>query len=45
VLRLGVEIAQEIERGFNNRPQKTLGWRTPYEDFAEAIKKRVAIRS
>jgi IS30 family transposase len=39
------ERLQEIERRINSRPRKTLGWRTPYEVFAEALKKRVAIRS
>ena len=39
------ERLQEIERRINSRPRKTLGWRTPYEVFAEALKKRVAIRN
>ena len=39
------ERLNEIERRINSRPRKTLGWRTPYEVFAEALKKRVAIRS
>jgi IS30 family transposase len=39
------ERLQEIERRINSRPRKALGWRTPYEVFAEALKKRVAIRS
>ena len=39
------EWLQEIERKINSRLLKTLGWRTPYEVFAEALKKRIAIRS
>jgi IS30 family transposase len=39
------ERLQEIGRRIKSRPWKTLGWRTPYEVFAEALKKRVAIRS
>jgi hypothetical protein len=44
-LRGSDERLQEIERRINSRPRKTLGWRAPYEVFAEALKKRVAIRS
>ena len=39
------EQLREIERRINSRPRKTLGWRTPYEVFAEALNNRVAIRS
>lgn len=39
------ERLREIERRINSRPRKTLGWRTPYEVFAEALNNRVAIRS
>jgi IS30 family transposase len=39
------ERLQKIERRINSRPRKTLGWRTPHEAFAEALKKRVAIPS
>ena len=39
------EQLREIERRINSRPRKTLGWRTPYEVFAEALNNRVAIRN
>ena len=39
------ERLAEIERRINSRPRKTLGWRTPYEVFGEALKNRVAVRS
>ena len=39
------EQLAEIERRINSRPRKTLGWRTPYEVFVEALKSRVAVRS
>ena len=39
------EQLRGIERRINSRPRKTLGWRTPYEVFAEALNNRVAIRN
>jgi IS30 family transposase len=37
------ERLQEIERLINSRPRKTLGWRTPYELFAEGLNTDFAI--
>lgn len=39
------ERLKDIERRINRWPRKTLGWHTHCEVFAEALKKRVAIRS
>lgn len=36
---------REIERRINSRPRKTLGYRTPFEVFGEAINQRVAVRN
>lgn len=47
--RLVIEELDSLQaqsgRRINRRPWKTLGWRNPYEVFAEALTERVAIRN